>query len=51
MLPFVTQLGLAAVLGFKFGKDPGYAAFLQTVAFVAFNKVSTSQVSKKGVGR
>lgn len=44
MLPFAIQLLLAAVMGFKFGKDPAFAAFLETVTFVAFNKVSTSQV-------
>ncbi|KAI9030402.1 PIG-M-domain-containing protein [Hyaloraphidium curvatum] len=43
MLPFVTQLLLAGIIGLKFGRDLGFACFLQTVAFVAFNKVSTSQ--------
>lgn len=45
LLSFGPQLGLAAYLGFALGKrDPAFACAAQTVAFVAWNKVCTSQV-------
>jgi hypothetical protein len=43
---FLPQLGLSIALGFTFGaKDLAFAWLVQTLTFVAFNKVCTSQVS------
>ncbi|KAG6865401.1 hypothetical protein C0991_002895 [Blastosporella zonata] len=48
---FVPQMGLAVSTGLAFGKrtrDLPFAWFVQTVVFVIFNKVCTSQVSFHG---
>ena len=45
LLAFAPQLVLCAVLGWVFRRDTHVACFLQTFAFVTFNKVCTSQVS------
>ena len=43
VLSFVPQLVLLIVLGAWFYRDPPFCLFVQTIAFVAFNKVCTSQ--------
>ncbi|KAI9479161.1 GPI mannosyltransferase 1 [Coemansia sp. RSA 989] len=43
LLSFLPQALVVTVLGFAFGKDLYFATFLQTFAFVAFNKVCTAQ--------
>ncbi|KAF8975507.1 hypothetical protein BGZ46_009067, partial [Entomortierella lignicola] len=43
VLTFVPQLALVLAIGFCFGKDIFFCAFLQTFAFVAWNKVCTAQ--------
>lgn len=45
ILSFLPQLVLVVVLGLAYSNDLPFAWFLQTFAFVAFNKVCTSQVS------
>lgn len=46
LVGFAPQLGLVALLGWTLGgRDLITACAAQTLAFVAFNKVSTSQVS------
>lgn len=44
VLTFVPQLALVLAIGCCFGKDIFLCAFLQTFAFVAWNKVCTAQV-------
>ncbi|KAJ1963990.1 GPI mannosyltransferase 1 [Dipsacomyces acuminosporus] len=43
LLSFLPQLAVVTMLGFSFGKDLYFAAFAQTFAFVAYNKVCTAQ--------
>ncbi|KAF9159840.1 hypothetical protein DFQ26_006122 [Actinomortierella ambigua] len=43
VLTFVPQLALVVAIGFCFGKDIFLCTFLQTFAFVAWNKVCTAQ--------
>ncbi|RKP06571.1 GPI mannosyltransferase 1 [Thamnocephalis sphaerospora] len=43
LLAFLPQLLPIVVLGAGYAKDPAFALFAQTFAFVAFNKVCTSQ--------
>ncbi|KAJ2708029.1 GPI mannosyltransferase 1 [Coemansia spiralis] len=43
LLTFLPQAVTVAVLGLAFGRDLYFAAFVQTFAFVAYNKVCTAQ--------
>ncbi|KXS21651.1 glycosyltransferase family 50 protein [Gonapodya prolifera JEL478] len=43
LLAFLPQLLVVGALGVRYQSDPAFAAFMQTIAFVAFNKVCTSQ--------
>ncbi|KAJ2792355.1 GPI mannosyltransferase 1 [Coemansia linderi] len=43
LLSFLPQAVVVAVLGFAYGQDLYFAAFAQTFAFVAYNKVCTAQ--------
>ncbi|KAG9448551.1 hypothetical protein H6P81_008516 [Aristolochia fimbriata] len=43
LISFLPQLVVQLVLVFRFGKDLPFCFFVQTVAFVAFNKVITAQ--------
>ncbi|KAG2259477.1 hypothetical protein Bca52824_078771 [Brassica carinata] len=43
LISFLPQFTLQLALVFSFSKDPVFCMFLQTVAFVAFNKVITAQ--------
>ncbi|KAJ2759401.1 GPI mannosyltransferase 1 [Coemansia nantahalensis] len=43
LLTFLPQVATVAVLGLAFGRDLYFAAFAQTFAFVAYNKVCTAQ--------
>ena len=44
LLAFVPQLVMVVSLGIRFYEDISFCCFVQTFAFVAFNKVCTSQV-------
>ncbi|CAN6907040.1 unnamed protein product [Brassica oleracea] len=43
LISFLPQFTVQLALVFSFSKDPVFCMFLQTVAFVAFNKVITAQ--------
>ncbi|CAN6554551.1 unnamed protein product [Malus baccata var. baccata] len=43
LVSFLPQLIVQVVLVFSFAKDPPFCCLVQTVAFVAFNKVMTAQ--------
>ncbi|KAJ1927838.1 GPI mannosyltransferase 1 [Tieghemiomyces parasiticus] len=43
LLAFIPQIGLCVVLGALFADDLFFSCFVQTFAFVAYNKVVTSQ--------
>ncbi|KAJ2019018.1 GPI mannosyltransferase 1 [Coemansia sp. S100] len=43
LLSFLPQAIVVSVLGFVYGRDLYFAAFAQTFAFVAYNKVCTAQ--------
>jgi phosphatidylinositol glycan class M len=45
LVTFLPQMIVVTLSGILYGKDLVFAAFLQTFAFVMFNKVITSQVS------
>ncbi|KAJ1892257.1 GPI mannosyltransferase 1 [Kickxella alabastrina] len=43
LLSFLPQVAVVATIGLVYGKDLYFAAFAQTFAFVAYNKVCTAQ--------
>jgi len=43
LLPFALQFAVVWTIGCTFWRDPPFACFAQTLAFVTFNKVCTSQ--------